>query len=309
MKSSVKGYLLGIAAAASYGMNPLFALPLYADGMQVESVLFWRYILALPAVLLLLLWRGRSVMVAPRQLSPVLAMGFLMAASSLLLFLSYKYMDVGIASTLLFMYPLFVALIMAVRYGERLSAMTVLCMFGALAGVAMLSSPSGQGVVTWTGIVLVVLSSLSYAIYLVGVNREPLRRIATLTMTFWVLVAGTLMFSAICLYEGRLQVPQSPLAWTNALALALLPTVLSLLCTNAAIEIIGSTRVAILGAFEPVTAVFIGVTVFNEVLGFNEILGFIIIIVSVTMIVSAPRIPGHVLSVRRMFPSLRRRGK
>ena len=48
MSSSFKGYTLGAIAAATYGMNPLFALPLYADGIQPLSVRFFRYLFAIP---------------------------------------------------------------------------------------------------------------------------------------------------------------------------------------------------------------------------------------------------------------------
>ena len=43
MTGKFKGYALGVAAAASYGMNPLFALPLLGAGIDAYSVLFLRY--------------------------------------------------------------------------------------------------------------------------------------------------------------------------------------------------------------------------------------------------------------------------
>ena len=48
MNAKAKGYILGSIAAASYGMNPLFALPLYKAGMNPDSVLFFRYLFAIP---------------------------------------------------------------------------------------------------------------------------------------------------------------------------------------------------------------------------------------------------------------------
>ena len=44
--NKTKGFILGAIAAASYGMNPLFTLPLYSAGMSVDTVLFYRYSLA-----------------------------------------------------------------------------------------------------------------------------------------------------------------------------------------------------------------------------------------------------------------------
>lgn len=114
-----KGYLLGAVAAATYGMNPLFALPLYKAGMDPDSVLFFRYLFAIPLLGTMLKARGRDFKLHRREIVPLVLLGLLVALSSLSLFLSYNYMDAGIASTLLFVYPIFVALIMAFGFREN----------------------------------------------------------------------------------------------------------------------------------------------------------------------------------------------
>ena len=120
MNSKVKGYILGILAAATYGMNPLFALPLYGEGLDANSVLLLRYLAALPILWLMIVVRGRSLRLKRNEIMPLIALGLLMGLSSYGLFASYTYMDAGIASTLLFVYPLMVALMMAAIYHERL---------------------------------------------------------------------------------------------------------------------------------------------------------------------------------------------
>ncbi|MDO4320226.1 MAG: DMT family transporter [Bacteroidales bacterium] len=307
MSVKIKGYILGIVAAATYGMNPLFALPLYQGGMSPESVLLFRYVLALPAIFILLKIRGRNVSVSPRRILPLCLLGVLMALSSLLLFVSYKHLDVGIASTLLFIYPLIVAVIMTTLFHEILSVQSMTCIVAALFGVWLLCAAPGNGQVTPLGISLVVMSSLCYAVYLIWINRPPVRGVATLTVTFWVLLSGALMFCIIICFKGHLDIPSTPWLWINVVMLALVPTVVSFLCTNAAIEKIGSTPTAILGVFEPATAVIFGVTVFGELLSLRQIFGLIVIFVSVTLVVAGGNLSRHVLSIRRMFPSMRHR--
>ena len=145
MNPKAKGYLLGAVAAASYGMNPLFALPLYEAGMDTDSVLFFRYLFAIPLLGIMLRARGRSFRVGRRGALTLLALGWLVALSSLTLFLSYRHMDAGIASTLLFVYPILVALIMALVYRERVPLRTVLCIVLATGGIGLLCR-SGDGV-------------------------------------------------------------------------------------------------------------------------------------------------------------------
>ena len=116
MNAKTKGYLLGMIAAASYGMNPLFALPLYKVGMDPDSVLFFRYMFAIPILGIMLKARGRGFGLRRREVLPLIIMGVLVAVSSLTLFLSYNYMEAGIASTILFVYPILVALIMFIVF-------------------------------------------------------------------------------------------------------------------------------------------------------------------------------------------------
>lgn len=121
MNTKVKGYFLGAIAAATYGTNPLFALPLYKDGMDPDSVLFFRYLFAIPILGMMIKGRGRSFKIEHKAAVPLIVMGLLVAFSSLALFQSYNYMEVGIASTLLFVYPIRVALIMALVFKEKLT--------------------------------------------------------------------------------------------------------------------------------------------------------------------------------------------
>ncbi len=106
MNAKAKGYILGSIAAASYGMNPLFALPLYKAGMDPDSVLFFRYLFAIPLLGIMIKARGRSFKIQRKKTFRLIIMGLLVALSSLTLFLSYNYMAACIASTLLFVYPI-----------------------------------------------------------------------------------------------------------------------------------------------------------------------------------------------------------
>lgn len=316
MNDKVKGYILGVIAAASYGTNPLFALPLYADGMNPDSVLFLRYLAAIPVVALIMAIRGRSFKVSLRQFGMLAVMGLLMAVSSLSLFMSYTYMDAGIASTLLFVYPVMVAVIMAGVYKERISKVTISCIAVVLIGISMLGRGEEGASLSLVGVMIVMVSSLSYAIYIVGINKSSLDKVPTLTVTFWVLVFGAAVFAA------RLMLPSVPLTmpsgdgnqwllWGCVAGLAILPTAVSFLCTTGAVQYIGSTPTAILGALEPVTAVVIGIFVFGESLSMLDVVGIILIISAVSVIVGGSATVGRLgvqlLRIRRMFPPLRRR--
>lgn len=309
MNAKAKGYILGSIAAASYGMNPLFALPLYKAGMDPDSVLFFRYLFAIPLLGIMIKARGRSFKIQRKETFPLIIMGLLVALSSLTLFLSYNYMAAGIASTLLFVYPIMVALIMAMVFKEKLALQTIVCMLLALGGIGLLYKSEDGSTLSLIGTLLVFASSLSYAIYIVGINQTSLKNVATLKVTFYVLLFGLSLFVVRLLYSGVLNTPDQWYLWANLLALAVFPTAISFLCTTGAIQYIGSTPTAILGALEPVTAIFFGIAVFGESLTVRESFGLVMIIVAVTFIIAGGNITSQLVRFRKLFPRLPIRSK
>ena len=283
--NKTKGFILGAIAAASYGMNPLFTLPLYSAGMSVDTVLFYRYSLAVIVLGIMMKFQKQSIAIKRVDVLPLCIMGLLFAFSSLFLFMSYNYMDAGIASTILFVYPVLVAIIMAVVFKEKVSPITMFSIALAFVGISMLfKSPGGQ-TLSLVGITFVFLSSLSYAIYIVGVNRSSLKDMPIAKLTFYVLLFGLSVYVVRLQFCTELQVIPTPMLWINAVSLAVFPTVISLVTMTKAIHYIGSTPTAILGALEPVTALFFGVLVFGEQLTPRTILGILMVITAVTLII------------------------
>ncbi len=304
INSKVKGYTIGAIAAASYGLNPMFALPLYQEGMTPDSVLFFRYMLAIPIMGILLAYRRglKEFEIRKKECFQFFGIGVLMALSSLFLFLSYTYMDVGIASTLLFIYPIMVAVMMAIGFHEKLSLSTGICMVLALCGIFLLHKNEDGNTISLFGTVLVMLSSLTYAIYIVYVNQSGLKNISTLKVTFYMLCFGLSVFIVKILVTNTFTMPVSFFGWVCILGLSVFPTAVSFLCTTSAIHYIGATPTAILGALEPVTAVAIGVSLFGEVLTTRIVIGILLILFAVSVVVYDGKSSGMLIKIRKLFP-------
>lgn len=307
MNNKAKGYLFAAISAATYGMNPLFALPLYEGGMDLYSVLFFRYLFAIPILAIMLKIRRRDFSIEKKDLMPLIVLGILFAMSSITLFSSYHHMDVGIASTILFVYPIIVALIMFLFFKEKISVKTMICIAVALLGIVLLCKSGEGAVVSTKGVLFVLGSSLSYAIYIVYVNKSRINKMATIKVTLYVLIVGWIIFAIRALASGVLTTPPAEKwwLWANIIALSVFPTVISLICTTEAIQYIGSTPTAILGVLEPVTAVFFGIVVFHEVITTRILIGLILVITSVTFVVAGDKLGKILLRLRKMFPSKR----
>jgi len=286
MSSSFKGYLAGIVAAVSYGMNPLGAIYMYDDGMAPTSVLFYRFsFAALILALIIALRKSVSFKLNLKEAKALLVLGALFSASSLSYYSSFKYMDAGIACTILFFYPVMVAVIMAVFFKEKITLSTSLAIIMSLFGIFYLYMGDGNIKLSNTGMFLIVTSALTYAVYIVYINKSDIK-MSSIKLTFYVLVVCAVMIAIFSEINGTpLQSIPTKRSLICAIGLAVVPTVVSLITMTIAVHLIGSTPTAIMGALEPLTAVAVGVVFLGEQLTYRLCIGATLIIVSVLIII------------------------
>lgn len=297
MDAKLRGTVCGIAAAVFYGTNPLGAMNLYADGISTNSTLFYRFGIAVIILGVMMAVQRKSFALTRRELATLAILGVFMSTSSTTLYFSFNFMDVGIASTLLFVYPVMVAVIMATFFHEKVTAATVIAILLSLAGIALLNQTGDGTSLSLWGVTLVMLSSLTYAIYIVVVNKSSLR-MSSVKLTFYVLLFGLFTIYGYTLAMGEtVQLLVTPKQWLYATQLALMPTVLSLVLMVIAVHDIGSTPTAIMGAIEPITAVAIGVIVFGE--NFTPLLaiGIVLILTAVLLIIGGKEMSPHKITL------------
>lgn len=285
-KYKTKGYLNRIIAAVSYGTNPLFALPMYKLGMSVNSVLFYRYFFAVILYgISITFFKKINLSLTLKEFIFILPLSILFALSSVSLFEALKYLDSGIACTILFVYPIIVALISTIFFKEKLTKTSIIAMILALSGIFMLNGGI-SGHLNPLGVFFILFSALVYAIYMVLVkNLKPIKHMKYEKLTFYVMLFGLSVFIVNLKFCTELQPITDWRVFACAMALAIFPTIISIETINIAIRLIGSTVTAILGALEPLTAIFFGIIVFGEPLTFNRIIGIILVLTGATLII------------------------
>ena len=182
------GIIFGAAAAISYGMNPFFGIPLYAEGLTPLSVLFYRFVFASFLMGALMLLRRESFVLPRKYWLHTIGAGAMLGLTCLFWFLTFRIMDSGIAATILFIYPVMVALIMFSFFRERLNIPTTAGIILAIAGVILLCQPGSGSRINTEGIIYILLSALTYAIYIVGVKQSRLANLSPVTLTFYALL-------------------------------------------------------------------------------------------------------------------------
>lgn len=302
-----KGYALGILSSASFGLIPLFSLPVLATGMPHDTLVFWRFVLS--AILLgsYLLLRGISLNLRLCYLPSMLLLGVLYILSAVLLFRGYALMPSGVATVLHYMYPFFVSLSLWIGWREHISLISLISMVLAILGVVLLMG-GGQGgtieIEPWA-IAIVLASGLAYALYIVTLRHSRSRELSSVQLSFWMLViAGIGCGVNAVIMHGGITFPEEANQWMNIFGLALIPTVLSNLCLILAVQHIGALSTAILGAMEPLTAVVIGVMCFDENLSLLGIIGVCAIIGAVLLSILSSTLEKYLLRISKGTKSL-----
>ena len=289
-KRRLAGYLAGFIAGVSYGTNPLFAKPLLESGVPVLVMLLFRYGISAAILAIWMLAKREQFRVKGNEIALLVLLGILFACSSLFLFFSYEFIPSGLATTLVYLYPVFVALIMVFLrfYPSWQTWLSIIATFG---GILLLSSPSTGASIRIPGIILAVASALSYAFYLVIVNRSKrIKNVSEHTLTLYALLTGAFLFAAIRTLQGGSITEGINTAsdWGNLIGLAIVPTMISLLTLAVSSRYIGPTKTSILGVFEPLTAILIGTLLFGEPLTMKMGIGVAVCISAVVFMVLRP---------------------
>lgn len=275
-----KGYFFAILSAVTYGLIPLFILPIKAMHFSLDVTLFYRFTISALFILAILLYRKENLKINRSEFFLFLLLGILFALSSEFLFLAYDYLSAGIASTILFVYPAIVALIMAFFFKEKITRMTALSLFITLAGIYLLSTKQSALDINFAGLAIALLSALCYALYIVKVNKSEIKA-SGYKITFYSLVFSASYYLAKALwFQQPLLLPNAKLLVDIAL-FGLLTSVISITALVYAIKQIGSTPTSIMGALEPVVAVAISVLFFHENFTFRLSMGISLILTGV----------------------------
>ena len=283
--NKLNGFLYGIISSASFGLIPLFAIPAMQHGMDFMNVISYRFLFATISLAVLLKIRKVSFGIQKSDLPTLLLLSFFYIISSVFLLWGYKFMPSGVATTIHFMYPVVTTVIMMLFFREKNSVARTLAILMAIAGVYSLSYSDSKGETDLLGVVIVLISAVGYALYLVAVGQRKNQSLKGLKLTFYVFLFSTIILLAGMLSTGNMHPIPDYTTAGNLLLLAIIPTIVSNLTLIEAIKYIGATRTSVLGAMEPVTAVVVGIAVFGGTFTVSIAIGIMLIVSAVTIII------------------------
>ena len=87
--SKIKGYIYGSISAATYGLVPLFSLPIMANNVPINTILFYRFLIASLAIALIMIYKTISFRVSLKEIFKLSILGVLFALCDIFLLLIY----------------------------------------------------------------------------------------------------------------------------------------------------------------------------------------------------------------------------
>ena len=278
-----KGVLAVIGASCLYGVLPIFSKAILNEGMNTNALVFNRFMFTMLFSLLILKVLRIDMRVTRRQLVElVLAslIGYGLTAS--LLTLAYSLIPVGLATMFHFTNPLFVTLAMIVIFREKATLFKGISMVCAVAGLILMADFSSLAPL---GVVLAVMSGITYASYVIANKKCSFASLNQFVIVFYVGLVNWIFFAVRNALTHDLTLPPTFRAWVYMVILALFCTIGALFLLTYGIRTLGASTASVLNMLEPVVSLLAGIIVYHEAVSFKSLLGCLFIVISGIVVV------------------------
>ena len=271
MSQRAKGFGLVILSAVVFGLVPLFVQSINAGGSNAIMTAFLRYVLVVPPLYIWLRAKKIPLGVTKKEGGQILLITiFGYGGTTVLLFCAYNYIPTGIATTVHFVYPVFVILGSMLFLKEKVSLLKIFCAGLCFGGILLFYSGGESGEIQPLGLLLAFASGLTYSFYTIYLGHGEIRNMHPMKLIFYMHTVGSVRIM--------------PTAWGIALVTALLVSVVAVLPYQKGVHLIGPQNAAILSTFEPITSLAVGVLVYDEALSLPTLAGCMLILTSVVIV-------------------------
>ena len=286
-----KGIILTILSALLYGVTPVLASYTYDMGSNAQTLTFYRNLFVIPVAAAVMLVRRTGFTVRGKQLLYFLPVGIMLTSTTVILYDSYQYVGIGVATTLHFLYPVFVAVICRVFFGERLGVVKTIALIAATAGVlCFMGNLQNAGI---TGILLASASGLTYAVYMSGMNKFGLKEEDPFKIAFYMALMGSVLMLIYNIPAKQIVFALPPAALLYTLVISLCTSFLGVMLLQIGIKYLSATTTAIFCLFEPVASSVCGVLFLGEGFSVMKIIGSVVILPAAGALSAAGREDGR----------------
>lgn len=293
--NNLRGISYTLSSGLMYGLVGFFGIKLMENGLSISNMLFWRFLVASIINFALFIPKRKIEMQQINSLQ--VFYGFMngllfYSASSILYFMSAKYIGTGLSIVIFFTYPIFVAILSWFFDGHKVTKIHYFSIGLIILGSICLID-RGEVVMDISGIILAFIASCTYGLYIFA-SKKQIKSLTPLMSTFTVCIANTILFFVFSLVDGSFMVPHGTINWIYIFGMANLCTVFPILFLLEGLKYISASKASILSVLEPVFVVLIGVAFLGETIGTMQIVGMLVILTSALVINFEKKTPAKI---------------
>ncbi|MBG0769775.1 DMT family transporter [Methanococcus maripaludis] len=282
--NKVKGTAYTIYSSVAFGIMPFLTKFAYDGGANAVTTLMFRFLIAGLILYVFLKFKKISLKISGHNFVEILFYGaFLYALNTVFLYEAYNYIPTGIATTLHFIYPVTVTLLMISIFKENLGINKVLALIFSFLGMYCLLGGNCTGFDIY-GVLLAAGSGLVYAGYIVSAGKCKYSKIDSYVTIFYLSILSSVLLFIYGLFTNTLTLNMAFSSYASIGLISIFCTVLALIAFLEGIKLIGPSNTAILSTLEPIVSIILGILLLNEVLSFKIGLGSVLVLISVIIV-------------------------
>lgn len=285
MKTSLKGIGMTSGAGIIFGAFPIFATLFVQYGGDMDTFNLYGFVLTVVFLALYIAATRRSFKLEKGAVGFVILAGLMNVVTRILLTYSYSYLDVGIATTLHFMYPLFAALMGTVLFREKMPLYKWIAFVIASASVSLFASGFTSGG-QFIGIILAISSAVCFALYMIITEKAGLTQMDPAVFVFYVSLVSAIGCAGMGAVNGTLVSAIPMKALVVLLLCAIVNNVIAFALQQQGVKHMGAAMAALFSLFEPVFSCIFGALFLQQAMSGRSISGIMIILLCLVAIVA-----------------------
>ncbi|AEG61673.1 DMT family transporter [Desulforamulus ruminis] len=282
------GVVLVLLSAVFFGIMPIFALYAYEGGASVNTLLLMRFSIATVLFFLYILIKREAFAIKAKHFLFLFILGGIFyTLQSLFYFSSVQYIPASLAVLIFYTYPIYVVLLSYWVDKEKLNRQIIFSILLSIIGLSMVVGTSFNAI-NHLGVLLAVGAALVYSGYTVLGSRVVKQLPAVITSAFVSLFA-TVSLLIMGLARHELELDLELQAWVAIAVIAVLSTVVSMFTYFRGLELVGSTKTAILSMVEPLITIGLSVILFHDKLTVSQLIGGVGVLAGAVLVVLSHR--------------------
>lgn len=279
--NKTKGIAFGIVAAFIYGFTPILGKISYLEGSNFMSLTFYRNLLSIPFLFSMLKYKNVNIKINKEEAKKLALLSmFGPTLTALTLYASYNFISVGMTTTIHYIYPVLVTLTCILVYKEKVSKEKIIALILSTLGVMMFF----EGSFNLIGVSLSLLSGVFFAAHVLYIDKSGLNSLYAFKITFYLSIFSSIYLLVAGVLSSSLVYHMTLKGWFFTVLVAFFASFLANTLIPLGIKYVGPTVTSIVGMFEPITSVVLGIIILNEPITIKSIMACILILAGVLIV-------------------------